>query len=219
MSDPYYSDELVEIYHGDALELLPTIEADVVITDPPYGIAATSYRRQPGAVQYRPIAGDADTAAARALFEWLPAEMPAAVFGANCFPELLPHPGRWVCWDKRLTRAADRMLGSAFELAWLNTSTGYDQMIRCLHGGVVNANGHGLKRVHPTEKPVPMLRELIGVVGGSGVICDPFAGSGTTLRAAKDLGRRAVGIELDEQYCEVAAQRMGQGVLEFGDAS
>lgn len=208
---PYYEDDHVTIYHGDCLELVDRLAFDVIVTDPPYGINGAD-RPQPGATQYADIVGDGDAAIAEAFMRWLPSDMPAVVFGANCFPHALPHRGRWICWDKRLTVEADRMLGSAFELAWTNKCSGYDRIIRVLHGGVVNANGHNMTRVHPTEKPVKLLRQIIETEQ-SGVILDPFMGSGTTLRAAKDLGRKAIGIEIEERYCEIAARRMGQEVL------
>ena len=104
------------------------------------------------------------------------------------------------------------MLGSAFELAWVNKHSGHNRMIRVLHGGVVNANNPGKPRLHPTEKPISLMTQIIDTMP-PGVILDPFMGSGTTLRAAKDLGRRAIGIEIDERYCEIAVRRLAQGVL------
>ena len=85
-------------------------------------------------------------------------------------------------------------------------------MYRIQHGGVVNADGHG-RRVHPTQKPVTLMKRIIEDHFPTGVIVDPFMGAGSTLRAAKDLRRTAIGIELEERYCEAAATRLGQGVL------
>jgi len=213
MTDPYYQDDHVTIYHGDCFDIIDSLAFDVIVTDPPYGIDVSAKReQQPGATRWDDIYGDDTTDAASHLLDVIKSgDYPAGVFGANQFPELLPHKGRWVCWDKRLTERADRMLGSAFELAWMNQRTGFDHMIRCLHGGVINANGRS--RVHPTEKPVVVMRQLIELVGSAGVVLDPFAGSGTTLRAAKDLNRKAIGIEIEERYCEIAAKRCAQEVL------
>lgn len=216
MIQPFYRDDQATIYHGDCRDIWPSIDTDgmVIITDPPYGINGAD-RHQPGAAEWEPIAGDDDTDMAAWLMSAI-GDRWAVVFGANTFPELLPHRGRWLCWDKRLTADADRMLGSPFELAWINTATGFDRMIRCLHGGVVNANGHGLKRVHPTEKPVSMLERVISLAP-PGVIVDPFAGSGTTIRAAVNAGRQAIGIELEQRYCHAAVDRLRQLTLGLDD--
>ena len=68
---------------------------------------------------------------------------------------------------------------------------------------------------HPTQKPLALMRQLIGDTKGE-VVLDPFAGTGTTLIAAREAGRRAIGIELDERYCEIAARRLAQGFLPLG---
>ena len=213
---PYYQDAAVTIYHGDCREIVPTLgRFDLLLTDPPYGINNHDFRSSlpdsKGTVNSDSIEGDGDTNLAR----WLLTEIDVAdfsvVWGANNFPELLPHKGRWLCWDKRLTEQADKMLGSAFELAWTSKKSGFDKMFRCLHGGVVNANGG--KRVHPTEKPITLMSWCIGLAGDAQTILDPFAGSCTTGRAAKDLGRKCVCIEREERYCEIGARRMQQEVL------
>ena len=212
---PYYQHNGITIYNCDCREILPDLKADAVVTDPPYGIEAAKNRPQPGAVQYDDIIGDDGLEAARFLLEFL-GDTPALVFGANLFPCLLPHRGRWLCWDKRVHIAADRMLGSPFELAWINAHSGFDKMIRCQHGGVVNANEWGLPRLHPAEKPIPVLVQILATIfPDAQTILDPFMGSGTTLRAAKDLGRKAIGIEIEERYCEIAAKRLAQEVLPF----
>jgi len=209
MSDSYYEDDHVVIYHGDCKELLPDLVFDVVVTDPPYGI---NYSNSYGTGIQEKVTGDETSDLAR----WLIAEVhptPMLVFGINHFSDCLPVAGRWICWDKRVVETADKMMGSPFELAWINTKedkSGY--MIRLQHGGIVNADKHNEKRQHPTQKPVKLMRRCIQYMP-EGVILDPFMGSGSTLRAAKDLGRKAIGIEIDEKYCEIAAKRMGQEVL------
>ena len=208
-ADPYYSDDSVTIYHGDCRDILPALTFDVVVTDPPYGI---DYRQTiKTARDWGTIPGDGSDALARWLSEAVH-PIPMLVFGANHFPSALPEPGRWVCWDKRVVEAADRMLGSPFELAWMNGPDKAGFMYRIQHGGVVNADGHG-RRVHPTQKPVTLMKRIIEDHFPTGVIVDPFMGAGSTLRAAKDLGRRAVGIEIDERYCAAAVARLAQEVL------
>ena len=207
---PYYQDDAVTIFHGDCRDILPGLVFDAVVTDPPYGIGYEQTIE--GARQWGTIQGDESDALARWVIEAVH-PTPMLVFGINHFPTALPEPGRWVCWDKRLGEAADRMLGAPFELAWMNGPDKAGFMYRILHGGVVNADGAGHKRVHPTQKPVVLFRRLLADHSPTGVILDPFMGSGTTLRAAKDLRRTAIGIELEERYCEAAATRLGQEVL------
>lgn len=212
---PYYQDDAVTIYHGDCREILPHLEpVDLVLTDPPYGIGYVPGEGKPDATHFAVIANDEDDTIVEALFKHHARFPHWCVFGANNFPRLLPHRGRWICWDKRCGENADRMLGSAFELAWTNRQNGFDRTFRVLHGGVVNKNGG--KRVHPTEKPITLMSQIIQLIfDDCQTVLDPFMGSGTTLRAAKDLGRKAIGIELEEKYCEIAAKRMKQEVFSF----
>jgi DNA modification methylase len=213
---PYYQDDAVTIYHGDCREILPTLERfDLLLTDPPYGINAEDFRSSlpdtKGKTFVKAIPGDDSLDAADWLMHWIASDQAAVIWGANNFPQLLPHKGRWICWDKRLTKEADKMLGSAFELAWENRKSGFDAMLRVLHGGVVNADGG--KRFHPTQKPVTLFRKVLGRYAKAKTILDPFAGSGTTGVAAKLEGRKATLIEMEERYCEIAAKRLAQGVL------
>ena len=214
MSEPYYEDGQAAIYHGDCRDILPLLTFDAVMTDPPYGI---NYQQTIAkATKWGTIDGDDSDE----LAQWIIAAVhptPMLVFGINHFPSALPEAGRWVCWDKRVVESADRMLGSPFELAWMNGPDKAGIMYRIQHGGVVNADGFGQKRVHPTQKPTTLMKRIIGDHFPTGVILDPFMGSGTTLRAAKDLGRKAIGIEVEESYCEAAAARMGQEVLSLSE--
>jgi site-specific DNA-methyltransferase (adenine-specific) len=212
---PYYQDDRVTIYHGDCRLIWPQLPRfDLLLTDPPYGIDFNATKQNlPGATERKNIEGDNDVSTARWLFGMLWHVNDAVIFGANCFPHLLPHRGRWICWDKRLTEAADKMLGSPFELAWCNRTSGFDKILRKLHGGVVNADGG--KRVHPTQKPSGLFSQIISddFYVKSNTIIDPFMGSGSVLLAAKIEGKTAIGIEIEERYCEAAAKRLTQGVL------
>lgn len=209
--EPYYEDGVVTIYNGDARDVLPQLSApDCVVTDPPYGIKYQGYN-------HGTVTGDENIDAVKWLIEtW--GDRPAVLTGANHFASLLPTIGVWSVWDKRTTEAADKMFGAPFELIWAAGNDAPGKIYRIQHGGVVNADGAGVKRVHPTQKPVKLMHRIIEDWAGPGCIVDPFAGSGSTLRAAKDLGRRAIGIELEEQHCEAAAQRMGQEVLDLWSA-
>ena len=196
-----------QIIHGDCLEVLKTLPSgsvDAVVTDPPYGIKWAGHNASTR--KWNAIAGDVGNLDLRPV---LTMECPVVSFGANCYPEQLPHRGRWVCWDKRVNENADRMLGSPFELAWSNRTSGFDNMYRIMHGGVVNADGHGIKRVHPTQKPVALMCRIIEDFTKPGdTILDPFMGSGTTGVACINTGRKFIGIEIDAGYCEIARKRI-----------
>ena len=98
------------------------------------------------------------------------------------------------------------------ELVWTNLP-GVARLFRHQWSGAMRASERGEPRLHPTQKPLILMRWIIGRCP-EGVVLDPFMGSGTTLRAAKDLGRRAIGIDIDERYCQIAAQRCAQEVLD-----
>ncbi len=194
------------LYLGDCMEILPTLpRVDAVVTDPPYGIDYQSTLVNLGATKHEKIAGDISPIDLRWM---LGMGCPVLSFGASNWPEQLPHRGRWLCWDKRtIDGAADAMLGSPIELAWANKTTGYDKIVRVLHGGVVNADGG--KREHPTQKPIKVMTEaILWVARDADCILDPFMGSGTTGVACMNLGRKFIGIELDPKYFDISCRRI-----------
>jgi len=201
---PYYEDDAVQIFHGDCREIMPTLPpVDLVLTDPPYGIDwKTNYSRfSKGFSDKRAVVGDSEEFDPLFLLQY-----PAVIlWGANHYAKHLP-AGSWLVWDKR-----DKD-GGAFlsdgEIAWWNH--GYGVYIRSISGQWHRSVAGGL---HPTQKPVGLMKWCIEKTDSIGTILDPFMGSGTTLRAAKDLGRKAIGIEIEERYCEIAAKRMSQSVL------
>ena len=208
---PYYERNGITIYHGDCREILPSVTADVVVTDPPYGIAHASNRTD-SVWRNEVIANDETTA----LRDWVLAnwgERPAIVFGT--WKEQRPRHTRAVLiWDKG---PASGMGNLAFP--WKNSH----EEIYVIGNGFSGYRGESVikgftvvtwaskGRCHPNEKPTGLLRELLKKTEGT--VLDPFMGSGTTLRAAKDLGRKAIGIEIEERYCEIAAKRLEQEVL------
>jgi DNA modification methylase len=215
---PYYDDGTCVIYHGDCREIIDGIHihsaSHSVVTDPPYGIAFEGYN-------HGTVTGDESDEMAEWLLHWIDSwgDMTAIVFGVNHFSQYVGEPGRWIVWDKRCDESADRMFDAPFELAWINGDDAPGRIYRIQHGGVVNADGAGVKRVHPTQKPVTLMSRIIRDWAPEGTILDPFMGSGTTLVAAKSLSRRAIGIEIEERYCEIAAKRLAQEVLDFGGAA
>ncbi len=209
MPDPYYSDDHVTIYHGDCLELADLWTcADVLVTDPPYGQA---YVDRLG----RRVLGDSTTNARdRVLAEW--GNRPALAFGT--WKVQRPDDVRQVLiWHK-----LEVGYQGDCSLPWANTH----EEVYVLggpwdaprSGSVLAAKAYqasgGGRPDHPTPKPPDLMRMLLAKCP-PGVIADPFTGSGSTLRAAKDLGRKAIGIELEERYCEIAAKRCAQEVLEL----
>jgi len=208
----YYQDEWVTLYHGDCREVeLPDA---LVCSDPPYGISYDADWQTavhiangsaPNAATGR-IANDEGQISAEFFVRW-PRRV---VFG---FPYLSdPAATGWLVWDKE-PGFSGRSLTSPVEMAYSTTWRGF-RAIRLLWSGYLRTPGAEVKVGHPTQKPLSVMRQLIGWHDDE-LILDPFAGSGTTLRAAKDLGRRAVGVELEERYCQFAAERLAQEVLEL----
>jgi site-specific DNA-methyltransferase (adenine-specific) len=211
---PYYADDLVTIYHGDCREWTAAWQlAAVMVTDPPYGIEFSS--GMGGKFLDTSMASDGDTSVRdRALVRW--GSRPALVFGTWKAPR--PKATRHVLiWEK-----GDHVGMGDLSIPWRPNT----EEIYVLGTGFVGHRGTSVLRhnapspnftppqfrYHPTEKPLALMRDLIGKCP-LGTILDPFMGSGTTLVAAKSLGRHAVGIEIEERYCEIAAQRCRQEVL------
>ena len=217
----YYSDDHVTIYHGDCLEMAELWTcADVLVTDPPYG-RDWKQGDTSSAMGWRPnnhdgILNDHDTAARDGALELWGTAKPSIVFGDLTLP---PPTGT------KLTLVYDKGTDAGFTGA----VGGYRRNVEGIYllgkhgsglGGrsatlatTVSAGGNLARTTgHPHTKPLDVMRDLIAAAP-DGVVADPFAGSGSTLRAAKDLGRKAIGIELEERYCEIAAKRCAQEVL------
>lgn len=204
----------VRLVLGDCLEVMRTLPdgcVDAVVTDPPYGIGWAGHNASER--EWRNLDNDDGNLDLRPILN-----MPCLViaFGANCYPEQLPHRGRWICWDKRIVERSDRMLGSPFELAWTNKTTGFDRMYRVMHGGVVNADGGNAQRVHPTQKPLVLMKRLIlDYTQPGATVLDPFMGSGTTGVACVQTGRNFIGIEIDPGYHAIAQKRIEQAQMQL----
>jgi site-specific DNA-methyltransferase (adenine-specific) len=203
--EPIYNKGGIRLYHGDARVVLPEVapEGKMILTDPPYGIEYNNHRGKP---TYRPMENNGEGLDLSFLFDF---PLPQVIWGANNFPQILPYDRKrdgWLVWDKRCSESADKMIGSPFEAAVVLGKHLY-KFIRLQHGGVVNADGWRIKRVHPTQKPIGLMTRCLEYFP-SLVPVDPFVGSGTTLVAARRLGREGIGIELDEQYCKLAIERL-----------
>lgn len=221
MATPYYQDEAVTIYHGDCREILPTLDGRsirLVLSDPPYGMNCdTDSTRFSG--------GDRDSVARRGVGKisprivgddepfdptpWL--DFPEVIlWGSNHFASRLP-VGTTLVWIKRLDPAFGSFLSDA-ELAWMKGGHG----VYCWRDLTMMAEAK--HRVHPSQKPEGLMQWCLSRVGKSwtiGAVLDPYMGSGTTLRACKNRGLKAIGIEIEERYCEIAAKRMSQSVMNF----
>jgi len=210
---PYYEDDSVTIYHGDCREILPTLEADVLVTDPPYGMSFTA--NFPLRDGRKPIKGDEDTSLRDEILDYW-GDRPALVFGTWKKPR--PAATRQLLiWHKGNSPGlGDTKLpwGSAHEEIYV-LGKGWVGKRRANVYSIDSLSAGSSKRPdHPTPKPVPLLQALISYCP-PGMIADPFMGAGSTLRAAKDLGRKAIGIEIEERYCEVAVERLAQEVLKL----
>lgn len=214
---PYYADDRVTLYHGDCREVTEWLAADVLVTDPPYGIAWESgglhsdQRVRTAAVQS--IRGDEDTTIRDDVLRMWGATRPAVMFGSWRRPRPAGVTQRLI-WHKQ-----GRKPGVA-AAAFYPT----DEEVYLIGSGwtgppastvITTTEPRELQPArigHPTPKPIRLMEHLVTKCP-DGVIADPFAGSGSTLVAARNLGRQAIGVEIEERYCEIAARRLAQDVL------
>jgi hypothetical protein len=227
VSAPYYQDDAVTLHHGDCLETDAWLTADVLVTDPPYGRdwrsgsgMKNAFGGGRGSKAHAGIANDKDAGARdRALDLW--GSRAAVIFGDL----LIAQPAGAVqvlIYGKPMdagikgARAGYRRDVEAIYLVgpWPVGVGGRTSIIRT-NALVAGPRGVATRAGHPHAKPLDLLEQLITTCP-PGSIADPFAGSGSTLVAAKALGRKAIGVEVDERYCEVIAKRLSQGVLDFG---
>ena len=213
---PYYQDDHVTLYHGDCRDILPTLTADALITDPPYGIA------------WGRATWEDDPEAYPALMRWLVETAALVVPDGWCFVfqsgtnvarfhEWFPAGWRVFAAAKNFVQMRPIEVQYAWDPAvfWRN---GPKRNKHRKDAGIVTRDFHvgnvaGMMRKkagHPSPRPLDTMEHmvLLGTTPERPAVVDPFAGSGTTLLAARNVGRRAIGIELDERYCEVAAKRL-----------
>ena len=212
---PYYADDAVTLYLGDCREVTEWLAADVLVTDPPYGIAWSGGALPNGGSAHRRIAGDGDlTARDDALSLW--GDRIAVVFGDPVLPA--PAGSKQVLPCLRAPNAGFMGARGGFrrdvEFAylvgpWPVMPPAQSSLLRT---GARSLNATAKANGHQNAKPVDVMETLISACP-PGVIADPFAGSGSTLVAARNLGRHAIGVEVDERYAERAARRLSQGVL------
>jgi DNA modification methylase len=206
---PYYQDDLVTIYHGDARDLLPSLAFDAIVTDAPYGVGIEYGAFDDTPADVRALADD--------LTPYLLASRSAAVLTGVPQMWMWPQP-KWVlCWSYAPTTNQFSPWGYA---QWQPILVyGKDPYLARNLGPRPTVFTYAsppdrFANSHPCPKPEPVMRWVVErTTLPTDTILDPFMGSGTTLVSAKDAGRRAIGIELEERYCEVAAIRCSQEVL------
>ena len=215
----YYADDNAGIYilHGDCREILPTLApVDLVLTDPPYKVGwakrATWGSSNAGAVRdYGKQEWDAETPTPETFALILTRGRESILWGGNHFADALPRSSGWFVWDKDNTGDfAD------CELAWTSLESAVRKFRYRWNGMLQQDMKNKEHRQHPTQKPVPLMQWCLGKVPSARTILDPYMGSGTTLVAAKNMGLSATGIDREERYCEIAAKRLSQEVLDFG---
>lgn len=244
--NPYYSHAGVTIYHGDCREILPSLQADAVVTDPPYGDTSLAWDVPVGGWANLLQAPQVWCFGSLRFFMEHGAEFSSngwryaqeivwqkhngSGFHADRFKrvhELAVHfyRGEWGSLYRDVPKTMDATARTVrrkqrpphtghIERGSYASEDGGPRLMR----SVVSVRSCHGEAVHPTQKPVGILAPLIQFSSRpGGMVLDPFAGSGSTLIAARDAGRSAIGIEIDERYCEIAAKRLAQGVLPFED--
>lgn len=219
---PYYEADGITIFHGDCREILPQVTADVLVTDPPYGvdIGTSSDKRR----DHKLVKGGYDSFAdTRDYFESV------VVPSLNAAIDLCSRAAVFTGPHIHAQRKPDAIGGIYLPSAVARHTWGFKSFLPVLFYGQAPDLNHGSKATairsteaastdeHPSAKPLGWMRWLVSLASRPGeTVLDPFMGSGTTLRACKDLGSKAIGIEISERYCEIAARRLGQGVLALG---
>jgi site-specific DNA-methyltransferase (adenine-specific) len=198
------------LYLGDCMEILPTLgKVDAVITDPPYGISLKSGSGTGGKWDYVRHAGKT-IANDDKPFDPLPLlqlAVPMIAWGANFYSDKLPGAG-WLVWDKRPGIEDMQFNRSDSELAYFSESKTV-KTFRHLWHGLCRASEVG-QHLHPTQKPVALMRWCLEQLPNAVTILDPYMGAGSTGVAAIEAGRKFIGIELEPTYFDIACRRIEQ---------
>lgn len=203
---PYYEDELVTILLADCREVIPQLQLErlSIVSDPPYGMSYKPLRGADGSKRWSEgVRGDSEPFDPEFLLLH-----PCVLWGANWYSGALPGHGGWLVWNKTPKHRKEGFVASDCELAYASEATRVHRFDLQWGGEARNGEGHW----HPTQKPVGLMEWCLRFAPHDPVV-DPFMGSGSTLLAARRQGRKAIGIELDERYCEAAAKRLSQREL------
>jgi site-specific DNA-methyltransferase (adenine-specific) len=221
--NPYYQDDFITIYHADCRDIIPFLApVDMVFTDPPYGINYRSNHNSsrkgkwakwvrnenlPGIIgDDKPLEPEHVMIADKVV-----------IFGGNYCADKLPPSPCWIVWDKRVDISPNNQADC--ELVWTNLKKP-SRIYRHLWSGMLRAGEENISKSekhHPHQKPLGLCRFVLSYseVPKGACLLDPYCGSGSILRAAKDLGIRAIGIDIEEKYCEISAERAAQEVLQL----
>lgn len=205
---------MIDLRLGDCLEILPSIAADAVVSDPPYGMRLqTNYAdRKRGALapcnNFVPIVGDDRPFDPAPLLRF----KTVVLFGANYYAAALPASGAWIVWDKLDGLQSQREIGfndnSDCELIWTNKGNAA-RILRHRWMGAMKASEHNQRRVHPTQKPIALMSQIINHYTRPGdTVIDPYMGSGSTGVACVEAGRSFIGIEINPDYFAIAEKRI-----------
>jgi len=217
MIKPYYQDDFCIIYHGSAQEIVPQLdlsELGCVLTDPPYGIKHASMRG--ASWRNTQIQNDTDTSERDWLIEMRPCDC-MAVFGTH---KVNPPNGEKgvLVWDKGPTTGMGDLKFPwklSWEMIWMfGEGWQWNKREEGILRGHTVSSWESRGRRHPHQKPISLMKHL-ALRAPKGVVLDPYMGSGSTLRAMKDMGRKSIGVELEEHYCEVAVERLSQEMIQF----
>lgn len=211
----YYQDDLVTLYHGDCLDLTDWVNADVLVTDPPYGQSYKSNMNRGSRTEWHDlIKGDDSTDLRDNALKLWGNEKAGLVFGT--WKVQKPEQTRQtVIWDKTPCGFMGDLaipFGSAHEEIYCIGRAGWTgtREASIIKAQMLMSNDSA-RPDHPTPKPIGLMERLIEKT--LGIITDPFAGSGATLIAARNKGRKVIGVELEERYCELIANRLQQHTL------
>ena len=216
---PYYEHAGITIWHGDCREILSELRGESLIVDPPFGI------------NWGRASWDDDIAAYPALIKWLVRTSIITVPSGWCFCfQAMPNCSNFHEWFP----VGWRIFAACKNFAQIRPTGiwhSWDPVIFWSNGAMPRRNAEsvnrdyfvgnvagvfGDKNDHPCPRPLDTMKHIVDISTPiNGMVIDPFMGSGTTLKAAKDTGRRAIGIEIEERYCEIAAKRLSQEVLDF----
>lgn len=222
VSTPYYSEAHVTLYHGDCRDITEWHAADMLVTDPPYGIAwRRGENKRRSSRSHDGIVGDGDTTARDAALAAMTGK-PAVVFGSLYAP--FPANLRQVLIYRKPPDVGvvgsitgfRRDIEAIFLVGpWPRCNAQWSSVLTSRAANIGGTSSPAGRTGHPHTKPLDIMETLIDVCP-SGTICDPFSGSGATLIAARNLGRHAIGVEIEERYCEIIARRLDQRALLFG---